>query len=132
MKKLIMMLALCIGVQAVSLAQPQDRKGSHRSMTPEQRAEKQTAHMQQALQLTDAQKKAVYELNLQSAKEMQAKRKDHKAAGKEQFKEMHQQKEERLKSILSADQFAKYQSMKAERMNKMKQKRDRSKDVQND
>ena len=60
MKKLVMAIALMVGVQATALAQ----KGDFRSMTPEQRAEKKTARMEQTLNLTADQKKAVYELNL--------------------------------------------------------------------
>lgn len=124
MKRLMIALALFLGVQAVSNAQEvHDRKGQHRNMTPEQRAEKQTERMQQDLQLTDAQKKAVYELNLQSAKEMKAARTEGAEANKEKFKAMHEQRDARLNAILSADQLKKYETIKAERKNKMKERR---------
>jgi Spy/CpxP family protein refolding chaperone len=92
-------------------------------MTPEQRAQKQTERMQEALQLTADQKKAIYELNLQSAKDRKAAKGEAREANREKFKAMHEQKDARLKSILSAEQFKKYQATKAERMNKMKNKR---------
>src|ERR1044071_8366495 len=122
----MLILALCFGMQAVATAQEaHKRKGSgHSNITPEQRAEKQTAKMQQALQLSDAQKKEVYQLNLQSAQEMQAARKEARDGKKEKFKAMHERKEARLKSSLSADQSKKYQQMQEERKNKMKQKHD--------
>lgn len=129
MKKLIMVLAICCGLQATVTAQPHDRKAAHRTMTPEQRAQKQTEKMQEALQLSEAQKKAVYDLNLQTATEMQTARKADKEKNKQQFKAMHDRKEAKLKTILDAGQYSKYQSLKAERMNKMKQKRAEGKNL---
>ena len=115
MKKLVMAIALMVGVQATALAQ----KGDFRSMTPEQRAEKKTARMEQTLNLTADQKKAVYELNLNAAKNMQA----GNGAGKEKMMEAHRANDAKLKNILSADQYSKYEQMKAERKKKMQEKR---------
>jgi hypothetical protein len=117
MKKLAIALALIIGVQAASVAQ--DRKGDFRNMTPEQRAEKKTARMEQTLNLTADQKKAVYEMNLSAAKNMQA----NKGVGKEKMMEAHRANDAKLKNILSADQYSKYEQIKAEREKKMQEKR---------
>jgi Spy/CpxP family protein refolding chaperone len=120
MKKLMMMAALVLGVYAGAEAQEVKKdRSSFKDMTPEQRAEKHAAHLQEALQLTDDQKKALYELNLVSGKEMKASR----GQNKEEAQALRKNKEERMKAILSADQFAKYQAMKAERMQKMKERR---------
>jgi hypothetical protein len=85
--------------------------------------------MKGALQLTDAQRNAVYDLNFQSVRDMQALKNGNKKSNKEQFKIIQGKKDEKLKAILSANQFARYQQMKAERMKKMKEHSDNRKDI---
>lgn len=110
-----MIAALFMGVCATGFAQDQKKaKSDFKNMTPEQRAEKQTERMQQALQLDEKQKKQVYELNLESMRKMQAERKENRA----EFMNMRNERNERLKSILTTEQYAKLEQRKTERMNK--------------
>ena len=70
--------------------------------------------MEKALQLTAEQKKAIYELNLSTAKDMQSFKQEQQAR-KEKVRAIHQQREEKMKSILTSEQYAKLQQWKAER-----------------
>ena len=110
-----MIAALFMGVCATGFAQDQkNAKGDFKNMTVEQRAEKQTARMQQSLQLDEKQKKQVYELNLESMRKMQSERKENRA----EFQAMRKERDAKLKTILTNEQFAKLEQKKVERMNK--------------
>jgi hypothetical protein len=123
MRKLIMIVALFVGVNATVSAQDgKKNREAFKNMTPEQRAEQQTARMEKNLQLNDAQKKAILELNLNSAKEFQGLKAERKALN-EKGKALHQARQEKLKSILSADQFAQLQKQQADRKAKMAERR---------
>ena len=118
-----MVLALAAGVNFAADAQEAGKHKEFKKVTPEQRAEKQASRMQEALKLTDAQRQAIYELNLSTGKEMRAMKQADRAASKEKFQAMRQQKEAKMKSILSESQYVQFQQMKAERMKKMQAKR---------
>lgn len=88
-----------------------------------------TERMAQKLELNGSQKNQLQALNLRHAQEMKAMREGHKAAGertgedrakmKETNKLSHEKWQAELKSILTDQQFARYEADKAE----MKQKR---------
>lgn len=114
MRKLIMILALCLGMYGISQAQD---GGGRMNMTPEERATKQAQRMTQALQLTADQKQQVYDLALQTAKQMEAAR---SSGDRSAMKAMRDQNDAKMKSILTADQYTKFEQIKAERMGRMK------------
>ncbi|MCR5889635.1 DUF4890 domain-containing protein [Hymenobacter sp. J193] len=103
-------------------------KGQKANLTPEQRADKAAKKMAEKLSLTAAQTTQVRQLHLARIQEMQA----HKAqagttaapADKKQhhaaMKAGKQRYEAQLKQILSAEQYAKYTQLQAERMQKRK------------
>ncbi len=121
MKKIVLMLALVTGIGYAATAQ--EAQKTRTKVTPEQRAERQAERMKEALQLTEDQKKAIYELNLQSANKMKAYKKDQRDANKDQFKKMRDEREAKMKSILTPEQYEKHQAMKAERMKKMNERK---------
>ncbi len=71
--------------------------------TAEQMAQRQTERMTQQLKLTDAQAKQVYEVNLDQIKQMQAQR--------EQMRKARQAEAEKMKGILSTEQFVQWAQM---------------------
>ena len=121
MKKIVLMLALVTGIGYAATAQ--EAQKTRTKVTPEQRAERQAERMKEALQLTEDQKKAIYELNLQSANKIKAYKKDQRDANKDQFKKMRDEREAKMKSILTPEQYEKHQAMKAERMKKMNERK---------
>ena len=71
--------------------------------TLEQIAQRKTDRMAERLEFTDAQKKQVYEINLQQLKEMEAQR--------EAMRKAREARAEQMKSILSTEQFVKWAQM---------------------
>jgi Spy/CpxP family protein refolding chaperone len=138
MKKLLVILAAFSFSAATVSAQTLPTKaahGQHRmkgdkaAKTPEQRADHAARSLAKKLNLSATQTEQVRQLHLRRAQEMQAykaqaattpatKRQHHEAmkAGKAQY-------EAQLKQILSAEQYAKYAQLRADKMSKHKANR---------
>ena len=71
--------------------------------TAEEMAQQQTDRVTQRLNLTDAQAKQIHDLNLKQAKEQQALH--------EKMKAMRQERAEKMKSILTTEQFVQWSQM---------------------
>lgn len=101
--------ALCLLAGTSVLAQNNRKPGTtpRERPTVEQMAQKQTERMTEALKLTEAQAKQVYEVNLQQIKEMMAQREQMRAARKAEA--------ERMKSILTTEQFVQWSQMQGPR-----------------
>ncbi|MEG3656825.1 hypothetical protein V5097_05380 [Arenibacter palladensis] len=136
MKKLIVLVVLMAGITAMA-QKPERERGDrgHRSdmrdMTPEQIATLQTKQMTLALDLTEAQQKEIQSLNLENAvkrsekmNEMKA-RKESGEAKKLTSEERYAMKtamldhqiaqKEKMKKILSKEQYVKWEKMKENR-----------------
>lgn len=112
MKKLLIIAALFAGVYNTALAQDQKGRSDRKSMTTEERAKLKTEKLSEALQLSAAQKKAVYELQLQEMHQMKEGRKEDMEA----MQAARKAREDRMKAILTPEQAAKFQKMQAERI----------------
>jgi len=143
MKKLIVIAIAFISLQGIA----QERRGDHRKsdrkerpqtlkdLKPEEAATLQTKKMTLHLDLSDAQQKEIYKMNLANAKERQAKMeaaKKMKESGEKPSKEnryslMNERldkqiaQKKQLKSILTKEQFEKLE--KGSKRNKMKQRK---------
>lgn len=109
MKKRIFAAAAALCLMAGTGAFAQDGKPAHgmREMpTAEQMARRQTDRMKEKLALTDAQEQQIYEYNLQQIKEMQAQQERMRAA--------RQAEAEKMKGILTAEQYAQWQQMQGD------------------
>lgn len=112
-----MILALCLGMYGIS--QAQSDAGGRMNMTPEERATKQAQRMTETLQLSADQKQQVYDLALQTAKQMQELR---SSGNRDAMKEIKENNDTKMKGILTADQYIRYEAIRAERMQKMKER----------
>jgi len=124
MKKIILSLAIAVSAITAGYAQTTDRK----PVQPPQRAERVASQLQQKLSLTDAQKAEVYKIEVEKLKKQADWRKERSKEMKkvsEARKAEMQASEEKLAKVLTADQKAKYESMKAERKEKMKDRQPR-------
>lgn len=110
MKKIIVAVVMTALFTLPAIAQQQ--KAHH---TPEEKATKMTEKMAENLDLTDDQKEAVYNANLEMARTMEE---DRKAARKS--------REAQLKEILSEEQYAK---VKEDRSNFRKKARHHHKEM---
>ncbi len=110
---------LAAGINTAAFAQDMKTREDRRAMTPEQRAGKRTDHMAASLNLTEAQKKQVYQLNLESGRQSGKMRSENKTEMKQAYKE----REEKLKAILTPEQMSKYEEQKKARMMKMQEQK---------
>ncbi|WP_300798700.1 DUF4890 domain-containing protein [uncultured Alistipes sp.] len=110
MKKRMIAAVMGLCLLAGTSAFAQDTKPAPAPKTPptaEQIAQRQTERMTQQLGLTDAQAKQVYELNLEQIKQMQAHR--------EQMRAARNAEAEKMKKILSTEQFMQWAQMQGPR-----------------
>ncbi len=110
MKRKIFAVAAALGLLAGTGAFAQDRSarmnpGEQRS--PEQMAQRMTQRMTDELGLDKSQADEVYELNLDQIRQMQALR--------ERMRTTRQAEVEKMKTILSAEQFEKWSQMQGPR-----------------
>lgn len=106
MKKQIFAAATALCLMATTTLFAQESKPQPEPKTPptaEQIAQHQTERMTEQLKLTDAQAKQVYALNLDQIKQMQAMR--------EQMREARIAQANKMKSILSTEQFMQWSQM---------------------
>lgn len=97
-------MVVCMGLTSGVMAQQQKKMSVPKERpTVEQMAQRRTERMAQKLGLDEAQKKQVYDINLNSAKSMEAHRTQMKA---DRSKEA-----EQMKNVLTTDQFVKWSQM---------------------
>ena len=114
MKKRIFAVAAALCLMAGTGAFAQEAKPAaapKERPTVEQMAQRMTERMQKELKLTDAQAKEVYNLNLQQIKEMQAMR--------EKMREARKAEAEKMKSILTTEQFVQWSQMQQQQQMRM-------------
>jgi hypothetical protein len=143
MKKLIVTAVLLVGFltfaqeKGVQKGERKAKMENRESMTPEQQAEIQTKRMTLDLDLNTKQQADVKKIVLEQAKKREAKKAEWKAnkeAGKsltkdEKFAMKNQMLDEQIatkaemKKILTADQYAKWETKQANRKDKMQDRR---------
>ena len=112
--KRVWLIAGMVAIMATAHAQqrPQSEK------SPTERAERQTAALNEALDLTEEQQSAVSKINLKYAEEIASLREEQRKAREEERarrEEVRQKKEAELKGILSDEQMEKYQEHQEKR-----------------
>ena len=142
MKKLIIIAIALVTVQGIAQGQKKERPNNQErtqrmdNLTPEEAANLQTKKMTLHLDLNDKQQKDIYKINLENAtkrQEMKAAFKAKKDSGemqkpsKEQRLAMQNAKldhqiamKAKMKTILNADQFSKWEKMQAQMANREK------------
>ena len=99
-----------------------------RSSSPEDRAKQQTAQLKELLDLNADQEKQIYELNLQTGKQMASMRGQGNAnpqGMREKMMKMREEQNEKMKAILTEAQWNKYQKYLEERRERWSQGRQR-------
>jgi protein CpxP len=99
--------------------QSQAANNKQQNLTPEQKAQKQTDHLQKKLGLTEEQKTKVYDLNFSRITKMKAAREKNKNSSDKQAAKMEYQKiktdfDAGLKDILTDDQEKTWAQLKAD------------------
>jgi periplasmic protein CpxP/Spy len=121
--KSVLVAALLVALSTVgAAAQVADKPHA----TPAERAERMTKKMEKDLSLNSQQVAEVKTLNLQRARTIDSLREEHKGRRKA-MKDKRMALEERYKTILTAEQYAKYQQATEERRKKMGERREHKK-----
>ena len=131
MKSKILLLALILitfafqGSAQTDSQPPSGFSDSLKASTPEQRAKMQSDKMKEKLVLTDDQYKQVSDLNLVYAKKMDPILHSDEGRFKKyrQAKTLMDEKDKKLKGILTSDQYKQYEDLKKEMMDKMRDSR---------
>ncbi len=118
MKKFGILFIVMLAVSTMSMAQ--GFGGGGQQMSPEDRAKQQTAQIKEAVGLNADQEKKVYDLNLESGKQMAKMREDMQGGGgdfeamRTKMTSMREEQDKKMKAILTADQWTKYQKWQEE------------------
>lgn len=123
MKKLMMMLFAATFTFAT--AQAQDGRKEMKHKNPEEKAQMMTDRMQKNLNLTDDQVARVNEIHLETAKKMadvKARKGDDREAMKTDMKAIKEVKSQRIKEVLTAEQYQKHQELQKERAENRKER----------
>jgi len=121
MKKLIVLSVMLMAIFSFATAQQQQRQMG----TPEERAKRETDRLTELLKLTADQKAKIQAVELDLAKQMDAKRQ--KAQGDREairavVQEIQKLREEKYKPVLTADQFKKYLEDREKRQKEREQR----------
>jgi Spy/CpxP family protein refolding chaperone len=126
MKRIVMFLfAVFAGTILVSAQPGQDR----RSFDPEDMAKRQTEQLKELLSLNKDQEKKVFDLNLETSRQMRALREDNRSSGggfegmREKMGEIRDKQDAKMKEILTDAQWKKYQKYQEERRQQRGQRR---------
>ncbi|WP_343604051.1 hypothetical protein [Fluviicola sp.] len=123
MKTFILALAVLVGGTAMAQQQGQ---GKREHKTAEERATGVTEKMTTQLGLDDSQKAKIQEVNLGIAKKNDAIRENTSLTREQkmaQMKQNHDARDAQYKTILTTDQYAKYEAWEKEKKEKMEAKR---------
>jgi periplasmic protein CpxP/Spy len=130
-KKLILALSIftasfTINIDAAKAQDGSAQNASQQDQTPEQRATKQVQRLTKALTLTNDQSAQIQPMLLELNQKRDAMRNasDKRAAMKE-MRDLVAAQDEKMKTILNADQYTKYQEIKDDAKEKMRGKKGR-------
>ena len=115
MKRALWIIAVISFISFGAEAQQEQKK--REPMTPEKVAERMTERMAKELDLSEAQKKEVYALHLETA----TKRAEEMKAQRERMKADQKAQQEKLEAILSPEQKAQWEAKKSEAREKRSQ-----------
>lgn len=119
MKRLILSAILFLGITATGFSQERPQRVQK---SPEERAQKMTDALDQKLSLSATQKSEIYKINLERAKAAGDFRKGRKEAGS-QKRDNFKASDDKILSVLTADQKVTYNEWKAQRADKFKNHR---------
>lgn len=124
MKKIGIVLMSLMLIVVIGFAQPDQR-----NINPEEMAKRQTEQIKEAVGLDAKQEKQVYELNLESGKKMRTMRDEMQGGGfegmREKMTEIRTEQDKKMKAILTADQWKKYEKYQEERRARFNNRRGR-------
>jgi len=120
MKKILSFSIALFFVVGTAFAQ-----GGGGNATPEERAQRQTAQLNEAVKLDKTQEEKIYALNLVRARQMQELRADGGRPDREKMQEMQKAFEEKLKPILTAEQWTAYEKLREEQQSRMRNRQNK-------
>jgi periplasmic protein CpxP/Spy len=115
MKKIGILLVIFTLATTLGMSQPRER-----NFDPEKLAKRQTEQIKETVDLTGDQEKQVYALNIESGKKMRALREKMQDGGRaegmrEMVEKIRKEQNEKMKKILTEEQWGKYEEYLKER-----------------
>lgn len=125
MKRIVIAILLLAGINSAAFAQDQEQvaapqMGTRQMRSPEQRAQMLTDRLDKKLNLSEDQKKSVYDINLNTAQKMNDAMQNHDRGAMRSIK---QERDDAMQKVLTADQYKQYQEMETAMMQKRMQNR---------
>ena len=120
-KKIFAVMIFCILVTGISFGQdrPPMREKGKKKMNPEEMVKKEMEMMKKELDLTETQETFIKKILDESAKKMQEQMQS-ESKDKDAMRKIQEDKEEKLKTVLTEDQWDKYKVMKEKHKDKFK------------
>ena len=118
MKKLFVVVFMFAATVSFAVAQPGGQGGQRQRMTAEERAKSTTERMTTLLALNAEQKAKIEAIELELSKQMETERQNAQGNGEAMtaaFQKIDKVRDEKYKTVLTADQFKKYTDDKAQR-----------------
>ena len=113
MKKLFILSIMFLATVSLATAQQGQGQGQRQRQTPEERAKSQTEYLEKLLTLTADQKTKVHAIELEISKELSTLRQNSQGnfeSMREPMEKLNKKRDEKMKGVLTADQFKKYQA----------------------
>ncbi|MCX7878813.1 MAG: Spy/CpxP family protein refolding chaperone [Ignavibacteria bacterium] len=116
-----------------SLSSFAQNKDGWKNKTPEEIAEKRAAKLKEKLSLSDYQHKQIYDIILKSVSEIKSLREQKKSTGevdrkvlREKIKSLRKETHDKIVSVLTPEQRAKFDEVKKKKMEKRKEHKQKS------
>ena len=129
-----MLLCLLFAFHSTSIAQVKDSTHKKIHYTPEQRANKMSDKLDRRLNLTNDQDKQIHVINTDISKRMEAIKANTSVAKKDkmqQVKALNEERSQRFKTVLTADQYKKWNDWEMQKKEKMEAKLDKKQQKRN-
>lgn len=129
-----MVLCLMLSIHSSSVAQKKDSTGKKIHYTAEQRADKMSDKLDRRLNLTKEQDKKIHEINLDITTKIDGVKANTALPKKDkmqQIKALNEERSQRFKSVLTADQYKKWNDWEMQKKERMEAKMDKKQQKRN-
>jgi Spy/CpxP family protein refolding chaperone len=129
-----LLLVLLLGNSATSFAQAKDTTKKKIHWTAEERADKMSDKLDRRLNLTNDQDKKIHEINVDITRRIDAVKANTSLQKKDkmqQIKSLNEERGQRFKSVLTADQYKKWNDWEMQKKEKMEAKMDKKQQKRN-
>lgn len=127
LKQFFLGAALALAFSTTAWAQPA-KAGAYANKSPEERAKMATHRMSQGLDLSPEQHQKLYEVNLEAEQKLDPILKSSAESGnrKEEGKAVQIERDQKIKEVLTAEQYQQYKNRREEKMEQYKERKEKT------